>query len=255
MKKEKKKIKEGKRKRLRVRMRKRRRSRKEEENDDDDLEEKEEDEEDIERQNERGRTWGISWQVREGNQEEEQEWLDKKDGFIFTSNVDGHFQKSGVSPLRIVECHGSINLLQCSANCNNDLYRVERLPFSTHAEPFIINGSLPKCKHCGGYVRPNILMFDDAHWNANLFSLQTERFDSWQYTVEKLGKKIVVVEIGAGKTIPTIRLQSEFMGCPIIRINSNFSDAKVNDGISLPVGGLEALIKIDDCLTKFNECS
>ncbi len=178
------------------------------------------------------------------------EWLDKKDGFVFTSNVDGHFQKSGISPSRMVECHGSINLLQCSVNCSSELYRIERLPFSTQAEPFVIKGSLPRCRHCGEYARPNILMFSDTHWNAELTNLQTDRFYSWQYAIEKLGTRIVVVEIGAGQTIPTIKLQSEFMGCPIIRINPNIGDAKVNDGISLPVGALEALTKINECLTE-----
>jgi NAD-dependent SIR2 family protein deacetylase len=39
----------------------------------------------------------------------------KKHGcFVFTSNVDGHFQKAGFHSDRIVECHGSIHHLQCS---------------------------------------------------------------------------------------------------------------------------------------------
>src|ERR1700691_5895861 len=29
--------------------------------------------------------------------------------FVFTSNVDGHFQRAGFSPEQIVECHGSIH--------------------------------------------------------------------------------------------------------------------------------------------------
>lgn len=33
--------------------------------------------------------------------------------FCFTSNVDGHFQKSGVPEDKVIECHGSINHVQC----------------------------------------------------------------------------------------------------------------------------------------------
>ena len=33
--------------------------------------------------------------------------------FVFTSNVDGQFQKAGTPPDRVVECHGSIHHLQC----------------------------------------------------------------------------------------------------------------------------------------------
>lgn len=51
-------------------------------------------------------------------------------------------------------------------------------------------------------------MINDAHWNVELTNLQTDRFDSWQYAIEQLGTKIVVVEIGAGQAIPTIKLQS-----------------------------------------------
>jgi NAD-dependent SIR2 family protein deacetylase len=32
---------------------------------------------------------------------------------VFTSNVDGHFQKAGFDEASITECHGSINHLQC----------------------------------------------------------------------------------------------------------------------------------------------
>ena len=41
-------------------------------------------------------------------------WAEEKEFgyFVFTSNVDGHFQKSGFLEERIVECHGSINYLQ-----------------------------------------------------------------------------------------------------------------------------------------------
>jgi NAD-dependent SIR2 family protein deacetylase len=37
--------------------------------------------------------------------------------FVFTSNVDGHFQKAGFAPERVAECHGSIHHFQCLTNC------------------------------------------------------------------------------------------------------------------------------------------
>ena len=42
-------------------------------------------------------------------------WADSKSNgyFVFTSNVDGHFQKAGFPEERVVECHGSINHMQC----------------------------------------------------------------------------------------------------------------------------------------------
>ena len=34
--------------------------------------------------------------------------------FVFTSNVDGQFQKAGFGSAQIVECHGSLQYLQCA---------------------------------------------------------------------------------------------------------------------------------------------
>src|SRR5207302_2782242 len=41
----------------------------------------------------------------------------KHGAFLFTSNVDGHFQRAGFDPERIVEVHGSINRMQCTQDC------------------------------------------------------------------------------------------------------------------------------------------
>lgn len=45
--------------------------------------------------------------------------------FVFTSNVDGQFQKAGFGEDRIVECHGSIHTLQCLENCRTLLWSAE----------------------------------------------------------------------------------------------------------------------------------
>jgi NAD-dependent SIR2 family protein deacetylase len=37
--------------------------------------------------------------------------------FVFTSNVDGQFQRAGFPEDSIVECHGSIHSLQCLGDC------------------------------------------------------------------------------------------------------------------------------------------
>lgn len=39
--------------------------------------------------------------------------------FVFTSNVDGQFQKAGFDPERVLECHGSIHWLQCLRDCSD----------------------------------------------------------------------------------------------------------------------------------------
>lgn len=48
----------------------------------------------------------------------------KTPGFVFTSNVDGHFQRAGFDESRIVECHGSLHYAQCNKLCCSTIFRV-----------------------------------------------------------------------------------------------------------------------------------
>jgi hypothetical protein len=42
--------------------------------------------------------------------------------FVFTSKVDGQFQRAGFHDEQLVECHGSIHHLQCSRPCSEDIW-------------------------------------------------------------------------------------------------------------------------------------
>ena len=39
--------------------------------------------------------------------------------FVYTSNVDGHFARAGFDKLRILECHGRFQSLQCSRTADH----------------------------------------------------------------------------------------------------------------------------------------
>lgn len=67
---------------------------------------------------------------------------------------------------------------------------------------------LPTCKHCGGEVRPNILMFGDWDWDDTLSSAQSERAEGFKSRIEE---SLAVIELGAGLAIPSIRNYSESM--------------------------------------------
>jgi NAD-dependent SIR2 family protein deacetylase len=41
---------------------------------------------------------------------------------VFTSNVDGQFQKAGFAEDRVSECHGSIHHLQCLDGCHDGIW-------------------------------------------------------------------------------------------------------------------------------------
>lgn len=121
--------------------------------------------------------------------------------FVFTSNVDGHFQKAGFDPLRIDECHGSIHHMQCLGPCSQAIWSAAGFEPTVDTERCELRGPLPACPHCGGIARPNILMFDDWHWSDARREQQAVRYQRWLQQV----RRPVVIEIGAGLNIPTVR--------------------------------------------------
>lgn len=165
--------------------------------------------------------------------------------FVFTSNVDGHFQRAGFADERIVECHGSLLHLQCSTPCRDDLWEVGELAIEVDEETFRAAPPLPTCPECGAVARPNVLMFGDWHWVAQRTAAQEERLRGW---VERAAGGLTVVEIGAGTAVPTVRLTSEHIarrtGATLVRINPREPDTPAG-GISLPVPALAALEALD----------
>jgi len=57
------------------------------------------------------------------------DWAARKPlgAFVFTSNVDGQFQKAGFDREAIVECHGSIHSLQCARPCGPGIWPADEL--------------------------------------------------------------------------------------------------------------------------------
>jgi NAD-dependent SIR2 family protein deacetylase len=165
--------------------------------------------------------------------------------FVFTSNVDGQFQKAGFPDDRIVECHGSIAHLQCTRPCGTKIWSSATTTIDVDMQTIRATSALPKCPDCGSLARPNILMFGDWDWNAARTEEQIARYREWRRQVE--GGRVVAVEMGAGLAIPTVRYECESVGQPLIRINPREADVP-DDGISLPLGARDALTRIDSHL-------
>mgnify|MGYP000844005947 FL=1 len=167
--------------------------------------------------------------------------------FVFTSNVDGHFQKAGFAPARVYECHGSIHRLQCTANCNGDIWGTADLRPQVDEATCQWQGELPRCPHCGALARPNILMFDDWQWNSDRSDVQRTLLDRWLDSAQAP----LVVEIGAGRAIATVRHFSQRMqqrGSPLIRINLREANIHNPDAIELALGAQEALAALQQHL-------
>ncbi len=168
----------------------------------------------------------------------------KYGSFVFTSNVDGHFQQAGFVPDRIYECHGSIHRLQCADDC-------EPVWSADHFEPEIDahSGRLvsqpPICQECGHIARPNILMFGDFNWKNHVARSQYAWYLEWLGEAEN----IVVVELGAGTTIPSARAESARKAKnKLIRINPHESEISEGRGVAIPEGALKALQELDSNL-------
>lgn len=164
---------------------------------------------------------------------------DKAQGaWVFTSNVDGQFQKAGFAAERVCEIHGSIHHLQCAADCRQALWPATDFEPEIDSDNCRLTNDLPHCPHCGALARPNILMFGDCGWQDRRTALQFQRLQHWLAGLERP----VCIEIGAGTHIPTVRHFSETHGGRLIRINPSEPEIPDPDsGIGLPWGGLAGL--------------
>jgi NAD-dependent SIR2 family protein deacetylase len=165
----------------------------------------------------------------------------KYGAFIFTSNVDGQFQKAGFADAQVMECHGSIHHMQCTANCKNEIWSSNATTIKIEEE-FKAKEPLPSCPHCHAIARPNILMFEDYTWEYRRTDTQRDRLIQWMDKIETEGGKLAIVEIGAGTSVPTVRNTSEQIAkrfdVPLIRINPRES---FGTEIGLEMGAIEAL--------------
>ena len=156
---------------------------------------------------------------------------------VFTSNVDGQFQKAGFAD--VAEVHGSIHHAQCVEPCTDEIWECS---FDVEVDPVTMRavGELPSCPRCGGLARPNILMFGDWGWVPHRSQRQLDALTEWR----REHRRLAVVEIGAGTAVPTVRRQAELASATsgaLIRINTREPAVRHGRGVSLPVGALEAL--------------
>lgn len=164
---------------------------------------------------------------------------------VLTSNVDGQFQLAGFERDRIEECHGSIHHLQCAKPCREDIWSAEELDIAVDSESLQVIGAPPACPRCRDIARPNILMFSDGNWVPHRSREQGERLWQWLEELLVAGKRLVVLEIGAGLAVPTIRNRSEFYvkvhQATLIRINPDERVSCKKRRIVLPMGGKDAI--------------
>ncbi len=71
---------------------------------------------------------------------------------LATQNIDMLHQKAGSANL--IELHGTLATLSCT-QC---FRKVDSLPY---LKPFVEAGTLPICPHCGGILKPDVILFGE----------------------------------------------------------------------------------------------
>lgn len=128
--------------------------------------------------------------------------------WVFTSNVDGQFQRAGFDRHRICEVHGSIHHLQAHEGPDVGIWSAEGVDVQIDPESFRATGALPRTP--GGHLaRPNILMFGDRAWGGARSRQQQTALEAWLRGLT--GRPLVVIELGAGTAISTVRRLSEHL--------------------------------------------
>jgi NAD-dependent SIR2 family protein deacetylase len=165
--------------------------------------------------------------------------------FVFASNVDGQFQKAGFPSSHVAECHGTIHSLQCIEPCTTDAWPAQGFEPEIDETTGRLTNDMPTCPRCGKLARPNILMFGDWGWVEKYSERQLDRLTAWL----RGPQRPAVLEVGAGKAVPTVRRFSERLGPRVIRINPREESIAPIIGVGIAEGASDILKLLDSRLT------
>ena len=163
--------------------------------------------------------------------------------FVQTTNCDQLHLKAGTPPESIYELHGSLGWLQCSNKCTNSVWPVNKefvdklLPDETSLDndswtKGFNPGGFLRCPNCrDACLRPNVVIFNESYPPYPCDTLvqkrikeQLERYDNFK---NKFEGNWVVLEIGAGAVVSTLRTYAEFGGMNgrgLIRVNPSVAE-------------------------------
>lgn len=82
--------------------------------------------------------------------------------YVYTSNVDGAFQKAGFDAERILEVHGTVHRMQCLHECGAEPFESDPIEIDIDGETMRAREPLPTCPGCGRLARPKEI---DAEWS------------------------------------------------------------------------------------------
>lgn len=190
--------------------------------------------------------------------------LKQNNYFCYTTNIDGVLQRAGFADDRVLEIHGNIHRLQCTRYSCTDAAGQRDVwddPVSLQYDPqtclALDKSALPICRHCGGLARPNVWFCSDTDYVLSArSSAMSSAYAAW--TAAQQGRRVVVVELGAGLAIPSARVeaedQSQQLAGVLVRINPVDCMVPGAEGpracsyraVSIPLGAAEACVRLLD---------
>ncbi|MEJ2861122.1 SIR2 family NAD-dependent protein deacylase [Actinomycetospora flava] len=176
-------------------------------------------------------------------------WADRWPARVFTSNVDGAFQAAGFADGDVTECHGAIGMLQCTGPCHEGTWPADDVDVAIDEDTMRARPPLPACPRCGRVARPNILMFGDGTWVPGHHAAKEAAHRDWLRGID--ARRLVVVELGAGTAVPTVRRHAELASAAsgaLIRINVREPEIRHGRGTALASGARATLEAIDATL-------
>ncbi|MCB9831511.1 MAG: RNA polymerase subunit sigma [Planctomycetes bacterium] len=88
---------------------------------------------------------------------------------LVTQNVDGLHRRAGSGPTRLLEIHGNLDRVRCSANCGGATWPVPAR-FDDWEDRRQLDAEeldLLACPHCAARGRPHVLWFDEFYDETN----------------------------------------------------------------------------------------
>eukprot|EP00658_Telonema_sp_P-2_P078165 TRINITY_DN7256_c0_g1_i2.p1 TRINITY_DN7256_c0_g1~~TRINITY_DN7256_c0_g1_i2.p1 ORF type:complete len:463 (+),score=84.54 TRINITY_DN7256_c0_g1_i2:414-1802(+) len=189
-------------------------------------------------------------------------WCHSREGYVYTSNVDGHFRCSGFE--QVCEIHGCMERWLC-VRCG-EVYALGpdaqfTIDPSTRLAVDGPNSTLPgqtnhpRCVACNETLRPDVVLFTDEEIKPFMGSHDwaASEYQAWEAAMEEAvvsqGKRMAVLELGCGIRVPSVRVECEEViqdtlrqlsesdrnRVSFIRVNPDFPLALCKDPEDLPI--------------------
>lgn len=185
--------------------------------------------------------------------------------YVFTSNVDGLFEKAGFPDDKIYTKQGSYKYLQCinGPDCSQHTWIAEEALQETekYIDPthLMITDAkvIPRCPKCGSVAYHNANA--GKNWVHDHYDEQRKKFFSWLRDMRDQNRSLVIIELGCGERLPFIRHPVENIVdhfapyAKLVRVNPIEPEVPEewlddNTAVGLPLGAVDGMKLISNYL-------